>query len=104
MNFLFSFRKEPGKIHKEPYHRKKGRETDEIKFVSEKGSKNFKNGVVFGSVKEKEVCVDDFVKKENRNTFRKKKGKNLRKSAEIGSESARNKKKRIHDKKNVDGI
>ena len=105
LNFLFfSFRKEPGEIHNEPNDRKKGRKTDEIKFVSENGSKNFKNRVSGGSVKEEKVYVKNFVEEINRNGFAKKKQKHLRKPSEIRFETACNKKKRIHNEKNVDGI
>ena len=95
---------EPGEIHNEPNDSKKGRKTDEIKFVSENGSKNFKNRVSGGSVKEEKVRTDNFVKKINRNTFAKKEQKHLRKPSEIRLETARKQKKRIHGQKNVDGI
>ena len=92
------------KIHKKPNDRKKGRKTDEIKFVSENGSKNFENRVSGGSVKEEKVHIKNFVEEINRNGFEKKKQKHLRKPSEIRLETARNQKKRIHNKKNVDGI
>ena len=74
---MFSFRKIPGEIHKKPKNQKKGKEPDEVKFLSENGSKKFKNGVSGGSVKEKEICTQNFVEEINRNTFAKKEQKHL---------------------------
>ena len=105
LNFLFfSSGNEPGKIHKNPKDKKDRNTADEIKFFSENRSKNFKNGVVFGSVKEKEVYVKNFVKEINRNTFTKNKQKNLRNPSEIRFKTSRKQKKRIHNQKNVNGI
>ena len=105
LNFLFfSSGNIPRGIHKNPKDKKDRNTADEIKFFSENGSKKFKNRVSGGSVKEKEVCVKNFVKKINRNAFAKKKQNNLRKPSEIRLETARKQKKRIHGQKNVDGI
>ena len=103
LNFLFfSSGKEPGKIHENPKNKKDRNTADEIKFFSENRSKKFKNRVSRGSVKEKEVRTDNFVKKINRNTFAKKKQKDLRKPFKIRLETARKQKKRIHNEQNVD--
>ena len=105
LNFLFfSSGNIPRGIHKNPKDKKYRNAADEVKIFSENRSKNFKNGVVFGSVKEEKVCSDNFVKKINRNTFAKKKQKDLRKPFKIRLETARKQKKRIHNKKNVDRI
>ena len=91
LNFLFfSSGKEPWKIHKNPKKKKDRNTADEIKFFSGNRSKKFKNRVSRGSVKEEEVRTDNFVKKINRNTFAKKKQKDLRKPFKIRPETARN--------------
>ena len=103
LNFLFfSSGKEPGKIHENPKNKKDRNTADEIKFFSENRSKKFKNRVSRGSVKEEEVRTDNFVKEINRNTFAKKKQKDLRKPFKIRLETARKQKKRIHNEQNVD--
>ena len=57
----FSLGNIPWKIHKNPKKQKKRNTADKIKFVSENGSKKFKNRVLGSSVKEKEVYVKNFV-------------------------------------------
>ena len=101
---FFLFDEIPGKIHNRPYNNKKEGHSEEIKIFSEDTNKDFKNRVVIRSVEEEEVCIQNFVDEENRNTFAKKKQKYLWKTLYARFKSAGKKQKRIHNKQNMDRV